>query len=102
MVKGEISNFTAHRSGHWYFSLKDQKSQVMAVMFRGNNGRVSFQPKNGDEVLVRARIAVYEPRGNYQLVCESMEPMGAGDLQRQFEELKKKLAAEGLFDPKRK
>lgn len=102
MVKGEISNFTAHRSGHWYFSLKDQKSQVMAVMFRGNNGRVSFQPKNGHEVLVRARIAVYEPRGNYQLVCESMEPMGAGDLQRQFEELKKKLAAEGLFDPKRK
>lgn len=74
----------------------------MAVMFRGNNSRVSFQPKNGDEVLVRARIAVYEPRGNYQLVCESMEPMGAGDLQRQFEDLKKKLAAEGLFDPKRK
>lgn len=102
LVKGEISNYTAHRSGHWYFSLKDQKSQVMAVMFRGNNSRVSFQPKNGDEILVRARIAVYEPRGNYQLVCESMEPMGAGDLQRQFEELKKKLASEGLFDPKRK
>ena len=101
-VRGELSNFTAHSSGHWYFSLKDNKSQIAAVMFRANNQTSQMRPKNGDEVLVRARLAVYEPRGNYQLVCESMEALGAGLLQRQFEELKKKLAAEGLFAPQRK
>lgn len=101
-VKGELSNFTNHRSGHWYFSLKDEKSQIMAVMFKGHNARLGFTPKVGDEVIVRARLAVYEPRGNYQIVCEMMEPVGAGSLQKQFEELKRKLAAEGLFDSKRK
>lgn len=101
-VKGELSNFTNHRSGHWYFSLKDSKSQIMAVMFKGHNARLNFKPELGDEVLVRARIAVYEPRGNYQIVCEMMEPVGAGALQKQFDQLKAKLAAEGLFDSKRK
>lgn len=101
-VKGEISNFTAHASGHWYFSLKDEKSQIMAVMFRGHNGRLKFRPKVGDEVVVRARISVYEPRGNYQIVCELMDPVGAGVLQKEFEALKAKLASERLFDKKSK
>jgi exodeoxyribonuclease VII large subunit len=101
-VRGEISNFTAHASGHWYFSLKDEKSQIMAVMFRGHNARLKFRPKVGDEVVVRARISVYEPRGNYQIVCELMDPVGAGVLQKEFEALKAKLAAEGLFDKKSK
>lgn len=101
-VKGEISNFKAHTSGHFYFSLKDAKSQVTAVMFRGNNMRLKFKPADGMEVLVRGRISVYEPRGNYQLVCDMMEPVGAGALQKAFEQLKAKLKAEGLFESARK
>jgi len=101
-VKGEISNFKAHTSGHFYFSLKDAKSQVTAVMFRGNNMRLKFKPADGMEVLVRGRISVYEPRGNYQLVCDMMEPVGAGALQKAFEQLKAKLKAEGLFESTRK
>lgn len=101
-VRGEISNFKAHSSGHFYFSLKDSKSQITAVMFRGNNARLKFKPHDGMEVIVRARISVYEPRGNYQLLCDTMEPVGAGALQKAFEQLKAKLKAEGLFDPARK
>ncbi|MFK8138174.1 MAG: exodeoxyribonuclease VII large subunit [Bdellovibrionales bacterium] len=101
-VKGELSNFTSHRSGHWYFSLKDSGSQISAVMFKGHNSRLKFEPKAGDEVIVRARISVYEPRGSYQLACELMEPVGAGALQKEFEQLKKKLSDEGLFDPTNK
>src|SRR5579859_3262740 len=66
-LSGEISNFTAAVSGHWYLSLKDNQSQVKCAMFRGNNRRVTFKPKNGDQVLVRARVSLYEPRGDYQL-----------------------------------
>ncbi|HWU44750.1 MAG TPA: exodeoxyribonuclease VII large subunit, partial [Bdellovibrio sp.] len=101
-VRGEISNFKAHTSGHFYFSLKDSKSQITAVMFRGHNSRLKFKPVDGMEVLVRARVSVYEPRGNYQLMCEMMEPVGAGALQKAFEQLKAKLKAEGLFEASRK
>ena len=97
-IKGEISNFKAHTSGHYYFSLKDDKAQVSAVMFRGFNAKLKFRPESGMEVLVRGKITVYEPRGNYQVFCEAMEPVGAGALQKAFEQLKAKLQKEGLFD----
>ncbi|MFN8846976.1 MAG: exodeoxyribonuclease VII large subunit [Bdellovibrionales bacterium] len=101
-VQGEISNFKAHTSGHYYFSLKDAKSQISAVMFRGNNSRLKFKPTDGMEVVARGRISVYEPRGSYQILCETMEPVGAGALQKAFEQLKMKLKSEGLFDSVRK
>lgn len=101
-IKAEISNFKAHTSGHFYFSLKDDRSQISAVMFRGFNSKLRFKLYDGLEVLVKGRISVYEPRGSYQILCEAMEPVGAGALQRAFEELKLKLKNEGLFDPKRK
>jgi exodeoxyribonuclease VII large subunit len=101
-VRGELSNFKPHTSGHFYFSLKDSKSQISAVMFRGSNSRLRFKPHDGLEVLVRGRVSVYEPRGNYQIVCDTMEPVGAGALQKAFEQLKEKLKLEGLFEPKRK
>lgn len=96
-LTGELSNFTAATSGHWYLSLKDNQSQVKCAMFRGNNRRVTFKPKNGDQVLVRARVSMYEPRGDYQLILESMQPEGDGRLQQAFEQRKQALAAEGLF-----
>ena len=101
-VRGELSNFKAHTSGHFYFSLKDSKSQITAVMFRGHNSRLKFKPHDGLEVIIRGRITVYEPRGNYQLMCEMMEPVGAGALQKAFEQLKLKLKSEGLFEAARK
>lgn len=101
-VQGEISNFKAHTSGHHYFSLKDSKSQISAVMFRGHNSRLKFKPTDGLEVIVRGRVSVYEPRGSYQIVAEMMEPVGAGALQKAFEQLKAKLKAEGLFEATRK
>ncbi|MBK9322172.1 MAG: exodeoxyribonuclease VII large subunit [Bdellovibrionaceae bacterium] len=101
-VRGEVSNFKAHTSGHYYFSLKDQKSQISAVMFRGFGSRLKFKPVDGMEVIVRGRISVYEPRGNYQVLCEMMEPVGAGALQKAFEQLKEKLKSEGLFEAARK
>ena len=101
-LKGEISNFKAHTSGHFYFSLKDTKAQISAVMFRGFNSQLRFRPEDGMEVLVRGKITVYEPRGNYQIFCELMEPVGAGALQKAFEQLKAKLQREGLFDEARK
>ncbi|MEF1289702.1 exodeoxyribonuclease VII large subunit [Vibrio sp. M260118] len=94
---GEISNFSAPVSGHWYLTLKDSRAQVKCAMFRGNNRRVTFKPQNGNQVLVKARLSLYEPRGDYQLIIESMQPEGDGRLQQQFDELKMKLAGEGLF-----
>ncbi|HAS6256312.1 TPA: exodeoxyribonuclease VII large subunit [Vibrio vulnificus] len=94
---GEISNFSAPVSGHWYFTLKDSMAQVKCAMFRGNNRLVSFKPTNGNQVLVKARLSLYEPRGDYQLITESMQPEGDGRLQQQFDALKMKLASEGLF-----
>ncbi|MES2855118.1 MAG: exodeoxyribonuclease VII large subunit, partial [Bdellovibrionota bacterium] len=101
-LKAEISNFKAHTSGHFYFSLKDSKAQISAVMFRGFNSQLRFRPEDGMEVLVRGKITVFEPRGNYQIFCESMEPVGAGALQKAFEQLKAKLQKEGLFDAAKK
>lgn len=101
-LQGEISNFKAHTSGHFYFSLKDEKSQISAVMFKGFNGRLKFRPDNGMEVIARGRVTVYEPRGNYQIFCETMEPVGAGALQRAYEQLKEKLFQEGLFNAEHK
>ncbi|MGC9462580.1 exodeoxyribonuclease VII large subunit [Vibrio genomosp. F10] len=94
---GEISNFSSPVSGHWYLTLKDSRAQVKCAMFKGNNRRVTFKPKNGQQVLVKARLSLYEPRGDYQLIIDSMQPEGDGQLQQQFDELKMKLAAEGLF-----
>lgn len=101
-LQAEISNFKPHSSGHFYFSLKDSKAQISAIMFRGFNSKLKFKPHDGLEVIVRGRITVYEPRGTYQIVCESMEPVGAGALQKQFEQLKEKLKLDGLFESSRK
>ena len=98
---GEISNFVAASSGHWYLSLKDSKSQVRCAMFKGNNRRVKLAggsaPRNGQQVLVRAKVSLYEPRGDFQLIIEMIEDAGEGLLRQQFEQLKSKLNAQGLF-----
>lgn len=96
-LSAEISNFVAASSGHWYFTLKDERAQVRGAMFRGANRRVVSRPKEGDKVLVRANIGLYEARGDYQLVVEHLEPEGEGLLKQQFEQLKVTLAAEGMF-----
>ncbi len=101
-VVGEISNLARPSSGHWYFTLKDQNAQVRCAMFRGNNLRVGFSPKEGDQVVITAKVSLFEGRGDYQLICSAMEQDGAGQLQLLFEQLKAKLQAEGLFAPERK
>ncbi|MEE4246289.1 MAG: exodeoxyribonuclease VII large subunit, partial [Kangiellaceae bacterium] len=102
LLQGEISNFIAAGSGHWYFSLKDSQAQVKCTMWRGKNQRVRFNPEDGLKVYVRAKVTLYEPRGDYQLAIDFMEPAGVGDLQLQFEQLKKKLQQQGLFDTENK
>ena len=101
-ISGEISNFTQPSSGHWYFTLKDDGAQVRCAMFRNSNRRVTFRPQHGQQVLVRANITLYEPRGDYQIIVESMQPAGEGLLQQKYEQLKAKLQAEGLFDQQHK
>ncbi|MGH9528420.1 MAG: exodeoxyribonuclease VII large subunit [Terriglobales bacterium] len=101
-VEGEISNFRAHDSGHLYFTLKDQASQLSAVMFRSQAKLLRFRPENGMQVVLRGRITIYEDRGQLQISAEYLEPKGAGALQIAFEQLKAKLEAEGLFDAGRK
>lgn len=102
-VQGEVSNLTIARSGHWYFTIKDADAQLRCVMFRGAARRVRIDVNAGDEILVHGRVSVYEARGEYQLYADTIEAVGGlGDLHRQFEALKAKLAAEGLFDPARK
>ncbi|MBV1787011.1 exodeoxyribonuclease VII large subunit [Marinobacterium sp. D7] len=101
-VIGEISNLARPSSGHWYFTLKDSKAQVRCAMFRNSNQRTGFVPREGDEVLVTARVSLYEGRGDYQLICERMEKSGLGQLQQAFDALKAKLDKEGLFDSTRK
>ncbi|MGY6037224.1 exodeoxyribonuclease VII large subunit [Aeromonas sp. AE23HZ002T15] len=101
-LTGELSNLAMPSSGHWYFSLKDMSAQVRCAMFKGNNRRVPFRPQDGMQVLVQARVSLYEPRGDYQLIIESMQPAGDGMLALRFEELKRRLGAEGLFDEGRK
>ncbi len=102
-VQGEVSNLTVARSGHWYFTIKDTQAQLRCVMFRGAARRVRIDVAAGDEILVHGRVSVYEARGEYQLYADAIEAIGGvGDLHRQFEALKAKLDAEGLFDAERK
>jgi len=101
-VEGEISNFKHHTSGHMYFTLKDDRGQLRAVMFRGSNRGLQFRPEDGLAVIVFGNVTIYEPRGEYQVYVEYMEPKGLGALQLAFEQLKTRLEAEGLFDPARK
>ncbi len=102
VVEGEISNLSRPSSGHWYFTLKDQSAQLRCAMFAGNNRRVRFRVDSGQQVTVRGRLSIYEGRGDYQLIVDSMNEAGAGALQRAFELLKVKLQEEGLFDQERK
>ena len=97
-VKGEISNFTHHSSGHMYFTLKDKYSELKAVMFKGNNSSLQFSPKNGDNVILQGKLSIYEARGQYQIIAQHMEPAGIGALYLEFEKSKKRLKEEGLFD----
>src|SRR5512143_445961 len=101
-VEGEVSNLKIASSGHWYFSLKDEKSQIRAVVWKIDTRLVRFRPKDGMKVLVRGQLRVYPPRGEYQISVQVLEPLGKGSLQQAFEELKEKLEKEGLFDPARK
>ena len=101
-VSGEISNFKAYDSGHWYFSLKDEEGQIRCVMFRGRNGQVGFMPQSGDLVEVSAQLGMYVPRGDIQLTVQTLRRGGMGGLYEAFLKLKVKLAKEGLFDEDRK
>jgi len=96
-VEGEISNFKSHSSGHWYFTIKDESAQLRAKCFRSANTRIRFRPADGLHVRARGRLTVYQPRGEYELVVESLDPVGAGALQLAFEQLRDRLRAEGLF-----
>ncbi|NGY06767.1 exodeoxyribonuclease VII large subunit [Solimonas terrae] len=97
-VQGEISNFSRPASGHWYFTIKDARAQLRCAMFRNANLYIRPQPKDGDSVLIRAQLSFYTARGELQLICEHLEPAGEGALLRAFEDLKRRLAGEGLFD----
>ncbi|HSS21982.1 MAG TPA: exodeoxyribonuclease VII large subunit [Pyrinomonadaceae bacterium] len=96
-VEGEISNFKAHSSGHWYFTIKDETAQLRAKCFRSANSRIRFRPKDGLHVRARGRLTVYEARGEYELIVEALDPVGAGALQIAFEQMRDRLQAEGLF-----
>ena len=101
-VIGEISNYKAHNSGHWYFNLKDSDALICCTMWRSFNSYVFFTPQDGMKIIVSGKLSVYPPRGSYQIDVRSMKPAGEGELQAAFEMLKQKLNAEGLFDPARK
>ncbi|WP_372847402.1 exodeoxyribonuclease VII large subunit, partial [Pontiella sp.] len=101
-VEGELSRVVVHSSGHWYFTIKDEQASVACAMFARDNATVAFRPKDGLKVQLLARPSLYEANGRYQLIASAMEEAGKGNLQEQFEQLKAKLAAEGLFDPARK
>ena len=101
-VSGEVSNFSCPASGHWYFSLKDNKAQVRCAMFRNRNYKLTTMPENGMQVLVKANVSLYEGRGDFQLIIDDLEEAGDGALLRAFETLKKQLHAKGLFDEKHK
>lgn len=101
-IEGEVSNFVQPASGHWYFSLKDEHAQCRAAMFKGRNSRMGFKPKNGQSVLVKAQVTLYEARGEYQLIVDHIEDAGVGELKRLYEQLKNQLDKEGLFSQTRK
>ena len=98
-VIGEISNFKAHVSGHWYFTLKDASAQISCTMWKGNNSYVFFTPQDGMKIIINGKLSVYPPRGTYQIDVRSMIPAGEGELQAAFDKLKRKLNEEGLFNP---
>ncbi|MCG2352047.1 exodeoxyribonuclease VII large subunit [Staphylococcus epidermidis] len=102
LIKGELSNFKKHSSGHLYFNVKDKESVISAMMFKGNASKLGFEPKEGDEVLIEARVSVYERRGNYQIYVNKMQLDGIGNLYQKLELLKKKLKKEGYFDESNK
>ena len=101
-LRGEISNFKRHSSGHWYFTLKDEHSRINCVMFRQNAMRMSLRPMDGMQVILSGSVSLYAEGGQYQFYAENMRPDGVGTLYQQFEALKAKLLAEGLFDQARK
>ncbi len=101
-IEGELSSFSRPSSGHWYFTLKDRKSQVRCAMFRGANQRIRELPREGDQIRIRGKVTLYESRGDFQIVAEHLEPAGLGPLQQAFEELRNRLQAEGLFEPSAK
>lgn len=101
-VEGEISNFSRPSSGHWYFTLKDSQAQIRCAMFRNRNSLIKPIPREGDKIAVRARVSLYEPRGDYQMIVEFMEAAGLGKLKQMFDALKERLNEEGLFDQSRK
>src|ERR1041384_2943486 len=101
-VEGELSNFRRHSSGHWYFSLKDDAASLRCACFRMQNRMIRFGPEDGLHVIARGRLSIYDARGEYQLVVENLEPVGAGALQLALEQLKKRLASDGLFEVTRK
>lgn len=102
LIKGELSNFKKHSSGHLYFNVKDKESVISAMMFKGNASKLGFEPKEGDEVLIESRVSVYERRGNYQIYVNKMQLDGIGNLYQKLELLKKKLKKEGYFDQSNK
>ena len=101
-ITGELSNCSRPASGHWYFTLKDADAQVRCAMFRQRNLMARVQPRDGMQVLLRARVGLYEARGDFQLIADHLEEAGEGELRRRFEALKLRLAGEGLFDAARK
>lgn len=101
-VTGEISNMVRASSGHWYFTLKDERAQVRCAMFRGRNAQVRFRPQEGSQVLCTAKVSLYEGRGDFQLIVDAMQEDGQGQLQQAFDQLKARLQAEGLFAQERK
>ena len=101
-IEGELSGFSRPSSGHWYFTLKDRKSQVRCAMFRGANQRIRELPRDGDQIRIRGKVTLYESRGDFQIIAEHLEPAGLGPLQQAYEELRNRLQAEGLFDRSRK
>ncbi len=101
-IEGEVSYFTPHRSGHWYFAVKDEGAVLNCVMFRGNNAVLRWTPEVGERVVVHGGLDIYAPQGKYNLLVRRMDRAGEGDLQKRIEELKRKLHAEGLFDPAKK
>ena len=102
IVKGEISNLNKHYTGHYYFSIKDENSKISCMMFSFNVNKLTFDCKNGDEVLIKGYVSVYEKNGSYQLYVQQMEPYGKGKELLKLEELKKKLKEEGIFDFEKK
>jgi exodeoxyribonuclease VII large subunit len=101
-VEGEISDLIQHRSGHWYFTLKDDEGQLRAAMFSFKNKSVRFKPENGQQVVLTGKLSLYAPRGSYQFITERMAPAGVGELQQAFEALKRDLEKQGLFEPEHK